>query len=253
MIQLAAAAAIALLVSPSTVTPNPQILRAALLEPTDASFVEADLGTSGMLEGPFDLQSYMDFYRSSGTDEGTVRDIAQNLRHDGFAGGYGREWYRPGKRDVLGEMVMVFTTSSGALSFDHTSKVHYAGNSGFGSFVNPHLDQDAFAFTYSGDGYSSTLVVFAKGNAMFLVGRSSDAGFNTDATVTHADRIYAAAPSGFPLQAPSSQPALGQYLRLLGIAGLVALLMLATVVAVVVYVLRAPRPVDPAQVPESRP
>jgi len=71
--------------------------------------------------------------------------------------------------------------------------------------------------------YNGDLGFFAKGNAMFLVGRSSDAGFNTDATVTHADRIYAAAPSGFPLQAPSSQPALGQYLRLLGIAGLVAL------------------------------
>jgi len=247
----------ALAVTPITAlaapSPGPATLRAALADPIDRSFVEADVGAAGTLEGPFDAESYASYFELAGLDQQTGQSLVRSLHRNGFVGGYGRQWYQPRATEYLGELVMGFTRSSGASSTASATKIRYQQDQGFQSLVEPHLSKGSFAVTESSGGYQWTSVIFLKGNNLFSVVQGSTGDFMTDQALAQARRAYDFAPSSIGASAqPSSPTGLAQYFRLIAAVGLMLLLVVATVVAVIVFVVRTPRPRSPIPV-ESQP
>ena len=224
-------------------SPSPAALRAALADPIDRNFIEADVGTAGTLEGPFDAESYASYYELAGLDVQTAQGLARSLRSNGFVGGYGRQWYQPRATEYLGELVMGFTRSSGASSIASASKIRYGKDQGFQSFVDPHLSKGSFAVTDSSGGYQWTVVIFLKGNNLFAVVQGSTDDFMTDQALAQARRAYDYAPTNIGASGQSSSPTgFAQGFRLIAAVGLMLLLAVATVVAVIVFVVRTPRP-----------
>lgn len=242
---LSALAIGALVLTPMTAlaaaTPSPETMRAALADPVERGFIEADIGAAGTLEGPFDAEAYAKYNELSGLDEQTGRSMVQSLQRNGFVGGYGRVWYQPrGAFEYLGELVMVFTSSSGAASIASASKIRYQQDHGFQSLVEPHLNKGSFAVTETSGGYNWTAVIFQKGSSLFALVRGSDVKNRTDEALAQARRAYAVAP--FSLGgwvAPDERAGVAQSFRLLAVVGLMLLLAVATLVAVIVLVPRA--------------
>ena len=231
--------------------PSPETLRAALADPVDQTFVEAEVGTQGTLEGPFDANAYADYWRSSGSSETDIKRMLQYLARDGFVGGYARQWYRPRAADFLGELVMVFSNKSGALASEKASKLRYQEDNGFESSVDSGLSGDSFAGKLTTSGYEWTVVMFVKGNALFAVTRGSDSDHMTAGALAQARHAYAVAPSSIAVTGrPDLATGVSQYGRLLLIVGLIILLAIATIVAVVVFAVRKPhaRPAVPSEV-----
>ncbi len=250
-----AALAMAPIAALAAASPSPAALRAALADPIDRNFVEADVGTAGTLEGPFDAESYASYYELAGQDVQTAQSLARSLHSKGFVGGYGRQWYQPRATEFLGELVMGFTRSSGASSIASASKIRYGQDHGFQSFAEPHLSKGSFAITETSGGYQWTVVIFLKGNNLFAVAQGSADDFMTDQALAQARRAYDYAPISIGASAQSSSPTgLAQGFRLVAAVGLMLLLAAATVVAVIVFVVRTPRPRPPIPVePQLKP
>ena len=223
----------------ATTSPSPATLRAALADPIEPSYVEADVAAAGTLEGPFDAEAYAAY---SGLDVQTGQAMVRSLQRNGFVGGYGRQWYQPRGSEYLGELVMVFTRSSGASSIANASKIRYQQDAGFQSLVEPHLNKGSFGVTEVSAGYHWTAVIFEKGNNLFAIAQGSIGDFMTDQALAQARRAYAFAPSSIGGSAPSGDRfGFGQYLRLIAAAGVMLLLAIAAVVATIVVV-RTQRP-----------
>jgi hypothetical protein len=238
-----AALAMAPIAALAATSPSPATLRAALADPIDRNFIEADVGAAGTLEGPFDAESYANYYKLSAQGGQTGQAMVRILESNGFVGGYGRQWYQPRATEYLGELVMGFTRSSGASSIASASKIRYGQDQGFQSFVEPHLSKGSFAVTEASGGYQWTAVIFLKGNNLFAVVQGSTGDFMTDQTLAQARRAYDFAPSSIGASAQSSSPtSLAQGFRLIAAVGLILLLIVATVAAVIVFVVRTPRP-----------
>jgi len=245
-----AALAVAPITALAAPSPGPATLRAALADPIDRSFVEADVGAAGTLEGPFDAESYVNYYELSGLDVQTGQSMVRSLRSNGFVAGYGRQWYQPRASGYLGELVMVFTRSSGASSIASASKIRYQQDQGFQSLVEPHLSNGSFAVTEFSGGYHWTVVIFQKGSDLFVVAQGSAGDFMTGQALAQARRSYDFAPSSIgALAQPGSATGLAKYFRLIAAVGVMMLLAVATVVAVIVFVVRTPRPrpLDPVE------
>ncbi|HET7419715.1 MAG TPA: hypothetical protein VFL27_05000 [Candidatus Dormibacteraeota bacterium] len=242
MIRGAAAAAgvfVALLpgVASAATAPDPAQLRAALADPVESNFIEAEVGTQGTLEGPFDINTYSDYYRLTGASDADVKLLQQHLQRDGFAGGYGREWYRAHTTDLMGELVMVFRDAAGASASEQASKLRTGEDQQFESFVDVSgLGAHSFAATINSTyGYRFTEVAFVKGNGLFAVSRGSVTGYQTAAAMVQARRVYANAPSSIAVpgeQAPSAAIVSGARLAL--ILFLIAALAVAAIVSMVV-------------------
>jgi hypothetical protein len=248
------AAAIALLAlapveTSAETAPSPATLRAALADPVDSGFLEAEVGTQGTLEGPFDAAAYLDYYRASGMSEADLQRAQTYLQRDGFAGGYGREWYRPGEGDYLGELIMVFRSSAGALAAEQASELRYKADKGFRSSVDSRLPKPSFACNLVSSSVDWTVVMFAKGNALIAVTRGSDSEYMTSGALAQAQRAYEVAPASVALpREPSARSGLAQYARLALIGALMLLLVGVTIFAVAVFLLRAPKPARAAPV-----
>jgi hypothetical protein len=233
-------------------SPSPDKLHAALAEPLDRSFIEADVGAAGTLEGPFDAESYANYSELSGLDAQTSQSMVRSLQRNGFVGGYARQWYKPRASEFLGELVMVFTRSSGASSIANASKIRYQQDQGFQSLVEPHLNTGSYGLTAVSAGYRWTTVIFQKGSDLFAVTQGSADDFMTAEALVQARRAYDFAPSSIAVSAQSSARAgFWQYVRLVAVFGLMLLLAVATVLAVIVFVVQAPRP-GPAVPVESQ-
>jgi hypothetical protein len=258
IVRIACASAVAALaLSPAAAwaaaVPSPATLRAALADPIDRNFIEADVGTAGTLEGPFDAESYASYNEVAGLDVQTAQSLVRSLRSNGFVGGYARQWYQPRAPEFLGELVMGFTRSSGASSIASASKIRYQQDQGFQSLVEPHLNKGAFAVTEFSGGYRWTVVIFQKGSDLFAVAQGSTGDFMTDSALAQARRAYDFAPSSIGPSAQSgSATGFAQYFRLIAAIGAMMLLVVATVAAVIVFVVRTPRPRPPGPV-ESQP
>jgi hypothetical protein len=247
VLRLCALAIAALAMTPiaalAATSPSPATLRAALADPIDRNFIEADVGAAGTLEGPFDAESYASYNELGGLDVQTAQGLVRSLHSNGFVAGYGREWYQPRATAFLGELIMGFTGSSGASSIASASKIRYGQDHGFQSFVEPNLSKGAYAVTETTAGYQWTVVIFLKGSNLFAVSQGSTDGFMTDQTLAQARRAYEFAPSSIGAPAQSNSPTgLARGFRLIAAAGLMLLLAAATVVAVIVFVVRTPRP-----------
>jgi len=231
-------------------SPSPGTMRAALADPIDPSYVEADVGAAGTLEGPFDAEAYATY---SGLDVQTGQAMVRSLQRNGFVGGYGRQWYQPRGSGYLGELVMVFTRSSGASSIANASKIRYQQDAGFQSLVEPHLNLGSFGVTEVSAGYHWTAVLFEKGNNLFAISQGSIGDFMTSQALAQARRAYAFAPSTIAGSAPSSaQAGFARYLRLIAAAGVMLLLAIAAVVATIVVLVRTRRP-GPGAAARSQP
>jgi hypothetical protein len=214
-------------------------MRAALADPIDPSFVEADVGAAGTLEGPFDAEAYANY---SGLDVQTSQALVRSLQRNGFAGGYARQWYKPRASEYLGELVMVFTRSLGASSIASASKIRYRQDQGFQSLVEADLNNGSFGVTEISEGYHWTAVIFQKGNNLFAITQGSTGDFMTDQALAQARRAYAFAPSTISGSPPSTgRVDFAQYLRLIAAAGLMLLLAIAAVVATIVVLVRTQR------------
>lgn len=249
--RIACAAAVAALATTpmaalAAVPPSPATLRAALADPIEPSFIEADVGTAGTLEGPFDANAYVEYYRSFGTSEAEIQRGLQFLKRDGFTGGYARQWYRTRSTDVMGELVMVFGSNGGAAASEQATKQRYAQDAGFQSFVDSsRFGKNSYAATLTSSGYDWTVILFVKGNGLFAVSRGSSSKYMTSQALAQAQHAFTTAPSGFAMSAPSSAGAgFARYLRLIAAVGAMMLLVAATVAAVIVFVVRTPRPGD---------
>jgi len=217
-------------------SPSPETLRTALADPIDRSFVEVEVGAAGTLEGPFDATSYANYYEQFSLDKQAGQSLVRSLQRNGFVAGYGRQWYQPRASGYLGEVVLVFTGSSGASSIASASKIRYQQDPGFQSLLEPNLNQGAYAVTDVSGGYHWTVVIFQKGSSLFAVAQGASDDFMTSEALAQARRAYDFAPSSIIAPARSSSRAgFAQYLRLLAAAGLMLLLVAATVVAVIVF------------------
>ncbi len=225
-------------------SPSPETMRAALADPIERSFIEVDIAQPGTLEGPFDAQAYADYYKLAGEDQQTGGSLVRRLKSYGFVSGYGRQWYQQRTSEYLGEIVMVFTATSGASALASSSKIQYQQHIGFQSLVDPHLSKASFAVTDKSGGYSWTIVIFQKGANLFAVARGSNLSFRTDEALAQAHRAYDVAPSDIAIAQPSLLAGVTQPLRLIVVLGLMLLLAIATVVAVLVLVVFAPRAQD---------
>ena len=67
--------------------PSPDTLKSALAEPPSSVYVEATPGTMGVLEGPFDAQTYATAEFAS-----KQASVVAQLSLAGFVTGYGRAW-----------------------------------------------------------------------------------------------------------------------------------------------------------------
>jgi len=232
--------------------PDPAVLRAALADPLESNFVEAEVGTQGTLEGPFDANAYVDYFRGSGSSEADLQRGLEYLKRDGFVGGYGRQWYRPRSSDLMGEIVMVFSANSGATSSLQASKLRYGQDSTFQSFVDSGLGKDSFAATLDGYGYRWTVIIFVKGNDMFAVSRASQVDYRTETAVAQARRAYDTAPASIRVPGQSrSVTGAAAASRLALTLALILLLMGGAIVSLVVVLRPADRPrsTGPRQAP----
>lgn len=246
MIRLALVAAALVAMLPVTgiaaSTPSPAVLKAALAEPVDPGFVEAEMGTDGVLEGSFDAKGYADYWSASGISQAQHDSLVASLSRNHFVTGYGREWYLPRASDFIGELLMVFQTPSNAKAIEQSSKIRYTTDAGFQDFVETGIP-DAIGMTTQSGGYSWTVVMFVKGNDLFAVARGSESDFMTSGALAQARQAYAVAPASIEVQGTAGpRAALSQYARLGLVLALIMLLAVATAIAIAVFVLRAPRP-----------
>src|SRR5260370_42621232 len=116
---------------------------------------------------------------------------------------------------------MGFTRSSGASAVASASKIRYGQEQGFLSFVEPHLSKGSFAVTDSSSGYQWTVVIFLKGNNLFVVVQGSADDLMTDQALAQARRAYDHTPTRIGASAQSSTPTvLEQGFRLAKVAGM---------------------------------
>jgi len=232
-------------------TPSPEILRATLADPFRVDFVEVDLGTPDILEGPFDVEVYADSFR---LDAKTRETLINELNKQGFVGGYARTWYTPGSTTVwMAEGILVFRADAGATSARLSSKVHYATDKGFGRFVDTGDIPQSFALAYQGpDGFRWTVVVFSKGNDLFVIIFGSAADYMTESALGQATKEYRLAPdrtSARPAQ-PSHRPnalASGVGFATALVVFLLLMVALGSVVGAGIWVLNSRSRPDPAQ------
>ncbi|HET9780472.1 MAG TPA: hypothetical protein VFR33_01730 [Candidatus Dormibacteraeota bacterium] len=244
------ALALSAIIQATAATPGPAALRSNLAEPVEPGFVEVDQGSSGTLEGPFD--SYM--YAASLTTDANVRQqITDGLDQGGFVTGYGREWYFPKQSDWLGELVMVFYRASGASSVASTTKINYARDPGFQSFIDLPQIPNSYGLTEIIDGFHWTVVDFRKGNDFYSVARGSNSDFMTTRAIAQAEKAYAVAPAATELLAPTPAPsAWTRYSHLFVVGSLMFGFGVAVSVIAVVYVIASRR--RPGVIyPEARP
>ena len=209
--------------------PSPATLRATLADPVGAGFVEADRGTPNVLEGPFNAQSYADYFQ---TDKKTHDALVSSLTKEGFLAGYARSWYKLGSRTFLGEAILAFQASTGAMSAVQLSKLQYATSPTFRSFEDVSAIPQSFAVTVRDpDGFSWTVVLFAKGNDAIAVIEGSDSDYMTAGALAQAETEYAFAPPS--TGASTSRPSELASGLAFGTALVVSLLVLAAVGSVI--------------------
>lgn len=205
--------------------PSPATLRATLADPVSAGFVEADQRTPNVLEGPFNAQSYADYFQ---TDQKTRDALITSLTHEGFLAGYARSWYKLGSRTFLGESILAFQAGTGAMSSVQLSKVQYATSPTFRSFEDVSAIPQSFAVTvHDPDGFSWTVVLFAKGNDAIAVIEGSESDYMTAGALAQAKTEYDFAPPS--TSASSSHPSALASGLAFGTALVVSLLVLAAI------------------------
>lgn len=220
MAALAACMTVTPIAAQAAPTPNPAALRATLADPISQDFVEADQGTPGTVEGSMDAARYA---ASSSATTGERQSLIDSLNRNGFISGYGREWYKPRSNDFLGEIVLVFTNSSGARATASLSKVRYAQDKGFQSFTDSPIP-GAYALTTVSSGYSWTIVVFTKADGLYAVAGGSTTDFMSADVLAQAQKEFRLAPANTLTPSHQTAPigfALALLLALLVTGGLV--------------------------------
>ena len=217
--------------------PNPDTLRATLADPPDTNWTEADVGAAAAFEGPIDIKFYKSYYETYGQDANWIQLRLRTLEQNGFVGGYGRQWYRLGTLERLNEVILVFTTASGAMSVLNGNKIMDAELPGAQSLFDPQLSQGAYGVTIYANAYSLTVLGLRKGNALLGIGWGSENEITTGEALAQARKVYQTAPASIPVSArTNSGSVFARYIQLIEIAGLGLLLVAAAALAVVSFV-----------------
>lgn len=254
--RLSAVAIASLALAPITVWAAPGTsdfeLRAALVEPAEAGYVEYPVGTGGSLEGRFDAKTYAATFGSSSADRNGV-EVA--LKSAGFATGYDRDWYQSANLRRLGELVMVFNTDDGPKQIAQSSRGTYQDGPGFEGFVEATGLPGAYALHIKQSDLLWTVVIFEKGNAMYGLAAGAPHDNEEAIALAQAQAIYAKAPDAFRITDTQTTELAGilsftPYLRILAIGVFVAALVSGAVLAILVYVIFRPRPTALAAAPK---
>jgi len=218
-------------------SPGPPSLTSALADPVEAGFTEMDLGSANALEGYFDAKVYA---RNTVTDSKEQQTLVDALNSWGFVTGYGREWYLPRQSDWLGELVMVFRDVSQAEGYASSSKVAYARDPAFQTFIDVPNVPKAYGLTeVTQSPFHWTIVIFTKQNDLFAVERGSRADFMTQQGVAQAEKAFSVAPNGTSLveQSGPLTATFNKYVRPLAIVVLIGSLISGAVLAILVFVI----------------
>lgn len=187
------AALLALLpVGADAATVDPAVLRSALSDPLDSSYVEANIGDADTLEGPFDAVVYATTVYSNTDDQNSVRD---RLKYDGLIGGWGRSFYRESNKGWLVEAIFAFGSASDARSF-----WGYIGQGLRESTTTTRvLDTSAIPSSagaeYLYDSFHGTEIAFARGNDVFDLYMGTDTEYLTEDAMAQARQQYSHSPA----------------------------------------------------------
>lgn len=219
-------------------------LRAALVQPAEAGYVEYPVGTGGSLEGRFDARTYATYFESSSAQRNGI-EVA--LKSAGFATGYERDWYQSATLSQLGELVMVFNTVDGPKQIAESSRGTYQDGPGFAGFVEVTGIPGAYALHVNQSNFLWTVVIFAKGNAMYGLTAGAPHDNMEEMALVQAQALYAKAPDAFRITGTQTTELGGiarfaPYLRVMAIGVFVAALVSGAVLAILVYVTFRPRP-----------
>jgi hypothetical protein len=209
--------------------PSPATLRATLADPFTGDFVEADPGTPNVLEGPFDAQIYANSFQLDPTTQGR---LIESLNKEGFISGYARTWYKAGSRIFMGESVLAFQAVAGATSSSQLSKVQYGTSPAFTSFQDVAIPHSFAVKVHEPDGFNWTVVIFTKGNGLYVITVGSESDYMDASTRSQADKEYEFAP--LSISASTSHPSALAGGLAFGTALVVSLLLLAALGSVVV-------------------
>lgn len=221
-------------------TPGPATMRAAMADPLETDFVEYPTGATGsIIEGSFDATGYAE---SAGSGAESRASVLQALHDYGFVTGYGRTWHKSRSDDRLEELLLVFATDWGAATTAGTSKSPYERDPTFQSFFDPQLNQGAYGLTVLEGGYHWTVIIFTKGNEMFVLERGSGNAYPMIQARAQAQEALAVAPARVNLAAQGAPLAnITGNLRLPAIGALVAMLISACAISVILFVVFKPR------------
>ena len=215
-------------------TPGPATMRAALADPLEKDFTEQAMGTSAsLLQGPFDAATYA---QSAASDVKSRASLLLALHQYGFVTGYGRNWYKSRRSELMEELLMVFASDWGAQTTASSSKSTYASDPTTQSFFDPQLMYGAYGLTINEGGYHWTVVIFTKGNDMFVIERGAPSDYPTSQATAQARQMFDVAPARFDVRDQSPLGFIGPNFRLIAIGALVVMLMTACAIAVVLFV-----------------
>ena len=223
-------------------TPDPQVLKTALVEAPSSDYVEADSSTKG--EGAFDASGYVDNFISDPARRPVVEARLKSLQ---FVSGYSRIWAKTGAGVVLIEQILAFAGESGAKSFFGSSKLADTAS----SELTDTFDTSSIPGSYGVEdlvngSFKSVAVVFTKGNDLIGIAFVSQSTYLKSEVLSQSTAAYAHAPDFSIQPAPSkgaaSLSAPPVALIAAGITGLLVVILLALLVVFLVMRRRRPGP-----------
>jgi hypothetical protein len=254
---LVAAVAIALAAVPvsasgASPTPDPFVLRTALVDAPDVNWVESTPGASQTLEGPFDAA----YFVATAYDDQTTRDdVSKRLAFDGFLGGYGRTFEKVAARAWIIEEVKAFPDVAHALSFWGWYQINFHTDPT--TSVDTSVIPSSFGDDYLLSGFHGTQILFPKAAYVYSITLGSYPTYMTAGAVAQALAAYRHAPSAVPASPESNAVPAAATNRVSGlvavgvISAAVGLVALIGVVVLIVLITRRRRPADPRAILSS--
>ena len=178
-------------VSAEAATVGPDVLRAALSDPLDDSFVESSIGDPDTLQGPFDAVTYANVEY---TDADIRHSIQERLKYEGFIAGYGRTFYKESVDAWLIEAVFAFGSTSDARSFWGWEGDGLTRSSHTTRIVDTTAIPSSVGADYIYDDVHATEIQFARGNDVFNLIIGSSSGYMTTGAVAQAVQMHTVAP-----------------------------------------------------------
>jgi len=202
-------------------------LGALLAGPPSPDYAPVPGGITGLPNGALDAASLA---RLNNQDPASAE---RELADEGFRRGYGKTWLVAATRQTLIEIAEEFSSTTGADKRFQLARFADQRDAGFqGAFAVPGIPE-AYGANLVSAGFRSQVVVFRKGNLLFIVGMGSFIALSPDLVVAQARTQYDHAPRTTVSSAPRHTAATPAAL------GLLPVLALAGIVLAAIFIARA--------------